>query len=139
MEYASSKQINFNFEKDCESLEVWYDQKQMQKVVNNLLSNAIKFTQSGTVTLSTDYKNNVFTLVVEDTGTGITKEQQQRIFIPFERLGNAVTEDGFGLGLAIVRTIVQRNRGEISVSSTVGKGTVFTVTFPAFDTEVDKS
>ena len=46
---------------------------------------------------------------------------------------------GSGLGLAIVRTIVQRNRGEIAVSSTVGKGSVFTVTFPAFDTEVDKS
>ena len=53
MEYASSKQINFNFEKDCESLEVWYDQKQMQKVVNNLLSNAIKHPKAeDTITLS---------------------------------------------------------------------------------------
>ena len=53
--------------------------------------------------------------------------------------GRSRKSGGSGLGLAIVRTIVQRNRGEIAVSSTVGKGTVFTVTFPAFDTEVDKS
>ena len=46
---------------------------------------------------------------------------------------------GSGLGLAIVRTIVQRNRGQISVSSEAGKGTTFTVTFPAFDTEVDRT
>ena len=72
---------------------------------------------------------------------GIPEDALEHIFERFYRVDKARSRKsgGSGLGLAIVRTIVQRNRGEISVSSTVGKGTVFTVTFPAFDTEVDKS
>ena len=72
---------------------------------------------------------------------GIPEDALAHIFERFYRVDKARSRKsgGSGLGLAIVRTIVQRNRGEISVSSTVGKGTVFTVTFPAFDTEVDKS
>ena len=80
-------------------------------------------------------------LTVSDTGMGIPEDALAHIFERFYRVDKARSRKsgGSGLGLAIVRTIVQRNRGEISVSSTVGKGTVFTVTFPAFDTEVDKS
>lgn len=80
-------------------------------------------------------------LIVSDTGMGIPEDALEHIFERFYRVDKARSRKsgGSGLGLAIVRTIVQRNRGEISVSSTVGKGTVFTVTFPAFDTEVDKS
>ena len=72
---------------------------------------------------------------------GIPEDALEHIFERFYRVDKARSRKsgGSGLGLAIVRTIVQRNRGEISVSSTVGKGSVFTVTFPAFDTEVDKS
>ena len=72
---------------------------------------------------------------------GIPEDALAHIFERFYRVDKARSRKsgGSGLGLAIVRTIVQRNRGEISVSSTVGKGSVFTVTFPAFDTEVDKS
>ena len=67
---------------------------------------------------------------MEDTGTGMTGEQQARIFIPFERLGNAVTEDGFGLGLAIVADTVKLLKGNITVESEPGKGSRFTVSLP---------
>lgn len=126
---AKGKQLTFTVKNQADEI-VGGDKNRILSIGGNLLSNAIKFTQSGTVTLSTDYKNNVFTLVVEDTGTGITKEQQQRIFIPFERLGNAVTEDGFGLGLAIVADTVKLLKGSITVESEPGKGSRFTVSLP---------
>ena len=106
------------------------DKNRILSIGGNLLSNAIKFTKNGTITLSTDYKDGTFTLSVSDTGTGMTKEQQQRIFIPFERLGNAVTEDGFGLGLAIVADTVKLLKGSIDVESEPGKGSRFTVSLP---------
>ena len=67
---------------------------------------------------------------MEDTGTGLTEEQQSRVFAPFERLGNAVTEDGFGLGLAIVSDTVKLLNGSITVESEPGKGSRFTVSLP---------
>ena len=126
---AKNKGLDFKAEGETDEI-VSGDKNRILSIGGNLLSNAIKFTQSGTVTLSTDYKNNVFTLVVEDTGTGITKEQQQRIFTPFERLGNAVTEDGFGLGLAIVADTVKLLKGSITLESEPGKGSRFTVSLP---------
>ena len=98
---AESKQLTFTVDNRVDEI-VSGDKDRIISIGSNLLSNAIKFTKSGTITLSTDYKDGMFMLSVSDTGTGMTKEQQQRIFTPFERLGNAVTEDGFGLGLAIV-------------------------------------
>ena len=126
---ADGKHLAFTVENHADEI-VSGDKNRILSIGGNLLSNAIKFTQSGTITLSTDYKNNVFTLAVEDTGTGMTKEQQQRIFTPFERLGNAVTEDGFGLGLAIVSDTVKLLKGNISVESEPGKGSRFTVSLP---------
>ena len=80
-------------------------------------------------------------LIVRDTGMGIPESSIGHIFERFYRVDKARSRQsgGSGLGLAIVRAIVQRNRGEIAVESTVGEGTSFTVTFPAFDTEVDKA
>ncbi len=79
-------------------------------------------------------------VIVNDTGIGIPKEHQDRIFERFYRVDKARSRasGGSGLGLAIVRAIVQRNKGQIRVDSTLGKGSCFTVTFPVFDTEVDK-
>ena len=84
------------------------DKNRILQIGNNLLSNAIKFTENGGVSMTTDYNNGVLTLVVEDTGTGMTKEEQQRIFTAFERLPNATAQDGFGLGLSVVKRIVER-------------------------------
>lgn len=135
---AKNKGLNFKIEGKTDEI-VSGDKNRILSIGSNLLSNAIKFTPSGTITLSTDYENNVFTLVVEDTGTGMTREQQQRIFTPFERLGNAVTEDGFGLGLAIVSDTVKLLKGNITVESEPGKGSRFTVSLPlpkAEETEI---
>ena len=106
------------------------DKNRILSIGSNLLSNAIKFTKNGSVTLTTEYTSGIFTLSVSDTGTGMTKEQQLRIFVPFERLGNSVTEDGFGLGLAIVSDTVKLLNGSITVKSKPGKGSRFTVSLP---------
>ena len=135
---AKNKDLNFKTEGETDEI-VSGDKNRILSIGGNLLSNAIKFTQSGTITLSTDYKNDIFTLSVSDTGTGMTEEQQARIFTPFERLSNAVTEDGFGLGLAIVSDTMELLKGSISVESTPGKGSRFTVNLPlpkAEETEI---
>ncbi|RGQ87209.1 response regulator [Bacteroides fragilis] len=79
------------------------DKERIIQIGNNLLSNAVKFTEEGGVSLITEYDNGVLTLVVEDTGTGMTEEEQKQAFGAFERLSNAAAKEGFGLGLAIMR------------------------------------
>ena len=106
------------------------DKERIIQIGNNLLSNAIKFTEEGGVSLTTDYTNGVLTLIVEDTGTGMTKDEQKRVFDAFERLSNAAAKDGFGLGLAIVHNIVTMLSGKIHLNSEKGKGSRFTVEIP---------
>ena len=106
------------------------DKERIIQIGNNLLSNAIKFTENGGVSLTSDYNNGVLTLVVEDTGTGMTEEEQQQAFGAFERLSNAAAKDGFGLGLAIVNNIVTMLGGTIRLDSKKGKGSRFTVEIP---------
>ena len=126
---VKNKGLNFKIESETDEI-VSGDKNRIISIGSNLLSNAVKFTSSGIITLSTEYKEGTFTLIVEDTGTGMTREQQQRIFTPFERLGNAVTEDGFGLGLAIVADTVKLLKGNIVVESKPGKGSRFIVSLP---------
>ena len=106
------------------------DKNRILQIGNNLLSNAIKFTENGGVSMITDYDNGVLTLVVEDTGTGMTEDEQQRIFTAFERLSNATAQDGFGLGLSVVKRIVDILKGTIDLQSEKGKGSRFTVRLP---------
>ncbi|WP_297409873.1 ATP-binding protein [uncultured Alistipes sp.] len=106
------------------------DKERILQIGNNLLSNAIKFTDSGGVSLTTDYDNGILKIIVEDTGTGMTNEEQQRVFGAFERLSNAAAKDGFGLGLSIVQRIVSMLGGTIQLESEKGKGSRFTVKIP---------
>ena len=113
----------------------------LYQIVFNLMENGIKYNISGgslTVRLSR-YEENAI-LEVCDSGMGIPEDAVDHVFERFYRVDKARSRatGGSGLGLSIVRTIVQRNRGEITVHSIHGQGTTFTVTFPAFDTEVDK-
>ena len=112
----------------------------LYQIAFNLVENGIKYNVPGghlTVQLTRQGENAV--LRVSDTGMGIPKEALPHIFERFYRVDKARARatGGSGLGLAIVRAIVLRNRGEISVDTEFGKGTVFTVSFPIFETEVD--
>ena len=106
------------------------DKERILQIGNNLLSNAIKFTENGHVSLTTDFQDGNLVLTVEDTGTGMTAEEQQRVFGAFERLSNAATQDGFGLGLSIVRHIVNMFGGSIRVESEKGEGSRFIAEIP---------
>ncbi len=106
------------------------DKERILQIGNNLLSNAIKFTENGSISLRADYDNGLLKLIVEDTGTGMTEEEQQRVFGAFERLSNAAAKDGFGLGLSIVQRIVTMLGGTIRLESDKGKGSRFTVEIP---------
>ena len=106
------------------------DKERILQIGNNLLSNAIKFTENGSVSLTMGYDNGMLKLIVKDTGTGMTEEEQQRVFGAFERLSNAAAKDGFGLGLSIVQRIVTMFGGIIRLESDKGKGSRFTVEIP---------
>ena len=104
------------------------DPKRLRQVLINLLTNAIKFTDHGTVTLKVEYRNQLATFSVIDTGIGIAPEDNARIFAPFERVsGPAAERPGVGLGLAITQALVHIMGGEIRVESAPGEGSRFIV------------
>ena len=126
---AMNKGLSLTVKNVCDAV-VLTDKERIIQIGNNLLSNAIKFTDSGGVSLTADYDNGILKIIVEDTGTGMTNEEQQRVFGAFERLSNAAAKDGFGLGLSIVQRIVSMLGGTIQLESEKGKGSRFTVKIP---------
>lgn len=113
----------------------------LYQIVFNLVENGIKYNVSGgKLTITLDRKNDNAVLRLKDTGVGIPQDSLDHIFDRFYRVDKARSRKsgGSGLGLSIVRSLVERNNGQITVNSEFGKGTVFTVTFPVFDTEVDE-
>ena len=106
------------------------DRKRIIQIGSNLMSNAVKFTKKGSVNISVDYRDNTLTIRVQDSGTGMSEEQMKRIFAPFNRLENADTQEGFGLGLSIAKALAELLGGRIEVESHVGFGSLFTVMLP---------
>lgn len=132
---AYSKGVKFEFKKpkDKKSKIVKVDIEKVSLAVKNLLENAIHYTESkGKVTLAAERKKDRIFVSVEDTGIGIPKDQQERVFSKFFRADNAVrTEtEGTGLGLFITKNIIEAHKGEISYTSEEGKGTTFTFSLP---------
>lgn len=111
---------------------LWIDRDMWEKIVPNLVSNAFKFTKEGSITVRTRCEEARFVLEVEDTGVGIPSADLPRIFDRFYRVAGAVgrTHEGSGIGLALVRELVELHGGTVTVESTVGRGTCFRVTIP---------
>lgn len=108
------------------------DPLRLRQIVNNLVSNAVKFTQKGEITLTATYDSSKLTIAIADTGKGMATEDRERIFQEFTRLSGAQGEEGFGLGLSIVKKLVTLLEGKISVESTLGEGSCFTVVLPLY-------
>ncbi len=120
---------------NCEDYVVIGDKERIIQIGDNLLSNALKFTDSGVITLDATYKNGTYNLIVTDSGTGMPKGELRRVFKSFERLSNAATQDGFGLGLSIVDNLVRLLGGKIRINSDVGIGTDVSVDIPVTRTD----
>jgi len=108
------------------------DPLRLRQIVNNLLSNAVKFTQQGEITLTARYDSSKLTIAIADSGKGMAAEDRERIFQEFTRLSDAQGEEGFGLGLSIVKKLVVLLEGTIDVQSKLGEGSCFTVVLPLY-------
>lgn len=108
------------------------DRPRIQQAVANLLDNAIKYTPAGgRVEISALRKNGDVLLKVRDNGQGIPLEEQSRIWDRLYRGDKSRNEKGLGLGLSLVKAVVQAHRGTVEVSSEVGEGSVFTIVLPS--------
>jgi len=112
---------------------VYIDRDKMEQVIVNLVTNAIKYTpENGMIKIMTEYDESFASLIVEDNGIGIPKEDLPRIFERFYRVDKARSRElgGTGLGLSIVKQIVELHKGEVNIESEVGKGTIVRVKLP---------
>lgn len=127
---ASNKELRFIRELNgCEKA-VKGDSIKLNRIVSNLLNNAVKFTKTGSVTLRCEYDDEKLDILVEDTGIGMSSEELNRIFIPYECKLNGMNTNGLGLGMCIVQKLTTLLGGEITVQSIEGKGTSIKVVIP---------
>lgn len=132
--FAKSKSVDLRFDKKAEYLpRIYADDEKINLVITNLLENAIKYTPSGgRVTIELDRHDDFAVVNVIDTGVGIPKAEQSRVFSKFFRASNVMRmeTDGTGLGLFIIYNIAKKHGGDLYFNSTEGKGSVFTLTLP---------
>lgn len=105
------------------------DRIELYRLLTNLVGNAIRFTDNGSVEIHLNSDHQWVTIAVKDTGIGISKTEQLRLFERFRQ--GKHQRQGNGLGLYLSRQILEAHQGNISVSSTLGKGSIFTVSLPA--------
>lgn len=133
-----SKKLEFTIENETKIPDRLYgDEMRIRQIIFNLLTNAYKYTEKGKVTLRVKQKKisraeTILIISVEDTGIGISKENQKRLFSTFERIDEVRNRniEGTGLGLSITKQLVELMDGEIGVSSTPDKGSLFYVELP---------
>ncbi|MBC8754292.1 response regulator [Kordia sp. YSTF-M3] len=132
-----TKQKDISFEycfKDLEDFHAIVDTKKLEKIINNLLSNAIKYTQlDGAISvLGTLTKKNQLKLIVKDTGVGISAADIPQIFDRYFQTSDTTKplEGGSGIGLSLVKELVELMNGKVTVESELGQGSTFTITMP---------
>ncbi|MEB3177429.1 MAG: ATP-binding protein [Nostocaceae cyanobacterium] len=129
---AYDKQLQLKYQIDVAADICIADVQRLQQMLLNLLNNAIKFTPSGEVSLKVKKVKQGITFTVEDTGIGIAQEDLQYLFQPFQQLDSQLNRqyEGTGLSLALTRKFAQLHGGDVTVESTLGEGSRFTIFLP---------
>jgi signal transduction histidine kinase/CheY-like chemotaxis protein len=124
---AQQKGISFRYEPLSPlPVGIHADDKRLRQILINLLGNAVKFTKSGEVKLKIGWHHDKIRFQIEDTGFGIAKEDLNKIFEPFQQVGEHTHQvEGTGLGLPITKRLVEMMGGELCVASELGKGSTF--------------
>jgi signal transduction histidine kinase len=114
---------------------VWADRVRIRQILFNLVGNAIKFTESGSVRITVRIDADTVVFEVNDEGSGIPEAELESIFDPFYQVDSSATRHvgGTGMGLAISHNFAELNLGELTVTSTLGEGSCFTLTLPSTD------
>jgi signal transduction histidine kinase len=130
--YSAQKNLSVQVNLPDSLCRVWGDEEKLRQVFTNLMHNAVKFTAAGGVIRITAEKTGdaFVTLCVSDSGCGIPPDELDKIFLPFYRSSNGIHVRGSGLGLSIVKELVELHRGSVRVESAVAKGSRFFVQLP---------
>lgn len=137
---AGKKKINLTCRAAKDLPEVIADSRALQQILINLVGNAIKFTQDrGVVTVDVQVENHMFTLCVSDTGIGIPADKLSQIGQPFMQVNSSLARqhEGTGLGLSLVKGLVDLHNGEFLIESIEGQGTQVTITIPQLGSYMD--
>ncbi len=131
---SAIERAGLSYEVDCAALPepVYVDREMWEKVVLNLLSNALKFTFDGAISVTLGAADGQATLRIADTGIGVAADEMPRLFERFHRIPStrSRSNEGSGIGLALVRELVGLHHGTITADSTAGAGTAFTIRLP---------
>ena len=130
---AKAGQITIDVDLPADELEVDADPTAIRQSVLNIMSNAVKFTaEGGSVNVGLDVIDATVRMSVSDTGIGISPNDLRRVLIPFEHVDSAFAAEkqGTGLGLPIVKSLIELHGGSIELASTLGKGTTVTMWLP---------
>ncbi|KMT21943.1 MASE3 domain-containing sensor histidine kinase [Clostridium cylindrosporum] len=132
-EYVKSKDISLVFDTDIEVKTIACDGEQLERVMLNLLSNAIKYTDAkGEIEVYIKDKEDSVVISVKDSGVGIPKDKIDIVFDRFRQVDSTLTrqKEGSGIGLALVKSIIEKHGGSISLKSEIGKGSEFIIELP---------
>ncbi|MBC8211963.1 MAG: PAS domain S-box protein [Gammaproteobacteria bacterium] len=138
--YANSIEIKLNIAAEVTQT-IQADGRKLKQVIYNLLSNAVKFSETGgQVLIDVTQHNQQLKVCVSDTGIGISKQQQAELFTPFQQVDGSISRkyEGTGLGLVMVKRLVELHQGKVSVESCAGVGSQFCFTLPVTETLLDE-
>ncbi|MCT4647436.1 MAG: ATP-binding protein, partial [Carboxylicivirga sp.] len=134
---AESKGLNYKWESDLDNQQVFFDEKVIDSILSNLLSNAFKFTpQDGEVIVALkENSDQLISINVSDTGSGISEEDQKQVFERFYQVDNQQDDHtGSGIGLSLTKSLAELHGGQINLESKLGKGSVFKVVLDVSET-----
>ena len=131
--YAEQKGISLHYTSTFSQLNVWIDRNKIDSILRNLISNALKYTpHGGEIQIESGYTKNRWTLCIKDTGIGIPKEDQKKLFRFLFRGRNATNQliTGSGIGMLLTYRLIRNHEGKISFTSAENAGTTFVLSFP---------